>query len=140
MALKSGGRTASDIEIDGPAIIRADGTQFWWQNGKIHREDGPAVIYPDGTQEWWQDGDRHRIDGPAIIDADGTQFWWQNGKIHRVDGPAIIRSNGTQEWYQNGINITDLVKSIITEYNLPTDYSKWSDTDKVFVRLAISKI
>ena len=74
-----------------------------------------------------------------IIHPDGTQEWWQNGKLHREDGPAIIYPNGGP-WYQNGIDITDLVKSIITEYNLPTDYTQWSDTDKIFVKLAISKI
>ena len=41
------------IDVDGPAIIAADGTQEWWVNGQLHRLDGPAVIGAYGTQEWW---------------------------------------------------------------------------------------
>ena len=133
-------RIAAEYNCDMNPIIRPDGTQEWYQKDKLHREDGPAVIHADGTQEWWQNNKRHRVDGPAIIRPDGAQAWFQNGQLHRDDGPAIIDPDGSQAWWQNGINITDLVKSIITEYNLRTDYSKWSDTDKVFVRLAISKI
>jgi hypothetical protein len=34
--------------------------EFWFKDGKCHREDGPAIIYPKGSpyfnkgyQEWW---------------------------------------------------------------------------------------
>jgi hypothetical protein len=57
---------------DGPALIKIDGTQYWYSHGSIHRNDGPAVIRPDGTQEWWLDHRRHRNDGPAVIRADGN--------------------------------------------------------------------
>lgn len=40
---------------DGP-VTDSDGTQKWYQDGKLHRDDGPAVIYPDGTQYWYQNG------------------------------------------------------------------------------------
>jgi len=30
-----------------------NGNQYWYKNGKLHREDGPAEIYPVGTQYWW---------------------------------------------------------------------------------------
>jgi hypothetical protein len=32
------------------------GSQRWYKNDKLHREDGPAVIRPDGTQHWWLNG------------------------------------------------------------------------------------
>ncbi len=86
---------------DGPAVIDADGAQYWYQHGKRHREDGPAVIEADGTQEWWRKGECHRDDGPAIIDADGGQIWCQHDEWHREDGPAIVEVNGTQKWYQH---------------------------------------
>ena len=131
----------SDLVIlsDGSQLL-SDGSQQWRYNGELHREDGPAVIWPDGTQVWWQNNKIHRVDGPAVIEANGTQFWYQNGELHREDGPAIIYPDGTQVWWQDGIDVTDLVNSVIAENNIPTDYRQWSDTDKVFVRLAISKI
>ena len=67
--------------IDGPAIIRTDGTQLWFINGKLHREDEPAIISPDGSEMWWVNGKRHREDGPAVIRTDGSQEWWINGFI-----------------------------------------------------------
>ena len=42
--------------IGGPAVIWADGTEFWYYHGGQHREDGPAVIWTDGTKEYWLDG------------------------------------------------------------------------------------
>ena len=38
------------VEVD------SNGTQFWFNNGKLHREDGPAIIFPDGTQFWYING------------------------------------------------------------------------------------
>jgi hypothetical protein len=26
----------------------------WWQNGQRHRVDGPAIIRADGREEWWE--------------------------------------------------------------------------------------
>ena len=115
---------------DGPAAIKADGTQRWYQHGKLHREDGPAIVDADGTREWWQNGEYHRDDGPAIIDADGEQEWYQwdelhrddgpartlpdgeqwwcqEGVLHRDDGPAVIEADGTQEWWWHGEQVTE---------------------------------
>jgi hypothetical protein len=42
---------------DRPAIIWADGTQWWLQNDEVHRDgDQPAYIGADGTQRWYQYG------------------------------------------------------------------------------------
>ena len=57
-----------------------DGTQRWFQNGKLHRTDGPALIRTDGSEFWYQNGERHRTGGPALIWADGTQHWYQHDK------------------------------------------------------------
>jgi hypothetical protein len=82
-----------------------------WKNeqGQLHRLDGPAVIRTDGTQEWYVNGKIHRIDGPAIIRKNGSQYWYINDKCHRIDGPAYIGKDGTQEWWIHDINITDEV-------------------------------
>ena len=97
--------------IDGPAVIHANGTQEWFENGQRHRTDGPAWIDADGTQEWFENGQQHRTDGPAVIDADGSRRWYRNGQCHRTDGPAMIDANGSQYWWVKGQNITSEVDS-----------------------------
>ena len=37
--------------MDDP-IIYADGDKSWWLNGKLHREDGPAIIDANGNNYW----------------------------------------------------------------------------------------
>jgi hypothetical protein len=51
------------------------------EKGELHRTDGPAVVRADGYQAWWIDGKRHRTDGPAVVCADGYQAWWIDGKF-----------------------------------------------------------
>ena len=72
-------------------------TRYRNRNGQLHRIDGPAVIHANGSRSWFQDGLRHRTDGPAIVRADGSKVWYQNGKLHRTDGPAIEWHDGTKE-------------------------------------------
>jgi len=83
-------------------VVKENGSQYWYINGKWHREDGPAYIGADGTQSWYKNGSIHREDGPAYIGADGSQSWWINGLRHREDGPARIGSDGSQQWWING--------------------------------------
>ena len=51
-----------------------------WRNrrGQLHRTDGPAVIYADGSQFWYRDGQYHRTDGPARIYANESYYWYIN--------------------------------------------------------------
>lgn len=72
--------------------VYADGSQFWYLNGKKHRTDGPASIYADGTQYWYLNGERHRTDGPAVICANGSQFWCMHGKeLSEADHTEAVR-------------------------------------------------
>jgi len=87
-------------------IITFDGTQFWYKDGKQHRDnDLPAIIYTDSTQIWLKNGSCHRDnDLPALIYSNGTQYWYKDGNLHRDnDLPAAIYEDGTQEYYQNGV-------------------------------------
>jgi len=35
--------------------INADGSKYWFQNGKLHRDnDQPTVIHADGSKRWYQ--------------------------------------------------------------------------------------
>lgn len=69
--------------------------------GMLHNLDGPALIYADGTKVWSIDGMRHRIDGPAVYHPNsGFKVWWFNNQIHRNNGPAIIDPpNKKRKWY-----------------------------------------
>ena len=43
--------------IGGPAVIRADGTEEYYEFNRKHRDNGlPAVIRPDGSVEYWVRG------------------------------------------------------------------------------------
>jgi hypothetical protein len=87
-------------EVDNTCVV-------WKMDGKRHRTDGPAVIRADGTQAWYLDNKRHRTDGPAVIDSDGYQVWYLDGKLHRTYGPAVIRADGYQAWYLDGKEYTE---------------------------------
>ncbi len=57
--------------------------EFWFNNGKLHKIDGPAVLRPNGTKEWWLNGKLHRENGPAIEYSNGDKEWWINGKYYK---------------------------------------------------------
>jgi len=101
--------------INGPAIERADGTKEWWVDGLRHRENGPAIDNPEkNIREWWVKGERHRFDGPAVESPEGNE-WWFFGQSASVRG----------------------MKDIIERHELPSDWSVWTDEEKVLFRLAI---
>lgn len=87
-------------EDDVPAVVYADGTKWWYHEGKIHRAGKPAVIMANGTQEYWQNNARHRLDGPAVIypatsaivpELRGVKQWWTNGKMVREELPPNVK-------------------------------------------------
>jgi hypothetical protein len=55
-------------------------TQWYNEQGQLHRENGPAIELANGTKVWYLNDKRHREDGPAIECADGTKFWYLNGE------------------------------------------------------------
>src|SRR3990167_6610767 len=63
-------------------IVDMQGTIRWYKSGTtiLHREDGPAVERADGTKYWYRDGKCHREDGPAVEYADdGEKYWYLDG-------------------------------------------------------------
>jgi hypothetical protein len=62
----------------------------------------------DGTRYWYKEGKLHRGgDKPAVKDADGYRAWYKDGKLHRDgDRPAVKYPNGTREWYKDGVKYT----------------------------------
>ena len=51
-------------------------------NDTVHRENGPAVEYANGTKYWYLNGKRHRINGPAIEYVGGYNSWYLHGTMH----------------------------------------------------------
>lgn len=45
---------------DKPAVIWSYGHQYWYKDGKLHRNNGPAVIYASGDKECYKDGKLHK--------------------------------------------------------------------------------
>ena len=88
---------------DGPAVVYADNTKVWYQNGVLHREDGPAIERSNGATAWYRNGVLHREDGPAVMRAGGSKEWWQNDLRHREDGPAVKCSDGSEGWFLRGV-------------------------------------
>lgn len=70
-------------------VCDADGTQRWYQDGRLHRLDGPAVLSADGSVwKWYKDGMQHRENGPG--ESDGRYlYYFFDGKLHREDGPVM---------------------------------------------------
>ena len=46
-----------------PTYTHKNGTKYWNnEKGELHRDnDLPAVILPNGTQEWWQNGKLYKV-------------------------------------------------------------------------------
>jgi hypothetical protein len=88
-----------------PAIL-ADGSKFWYRDGRLHREGGPAVERANGDKAWYHNGQCHREDGPAVEYANGDKAWYYKGQLHREDGPAIEFASGYKEWHRNDKKIS----------------------------------
>jgi hypothetical protein len=102
--------------LDGPAIERKDGAQYWFKHGYYHREDGPAICVSDNDYTWYLNGKYHRLDGPAIVHPQGYMCWFQFGRKHNAHGPAVYMElkNGKlhKEWWYEGTqykNETDML-------------------------------
>ena len=64
------------VEVD------EDGSRRYYNSAELlHRDDGPAIERANGTKYWYQNGDLHRTDGPAIEWANGGKAWYINGRM-----------------------------------------------------------
>lgn len=90
-----------------PAVVKKNGDEIWYMNGKIHREGYPAMHqHEKKSTYWYRDGLFHRENGPAIELCSGYKAYYQNGKLHRTDGPAIIDSNNIVEFWEEGKRVS----------------------------------
>ena len=79
--------------------IDANGTKYWYLNGKWHRKDGPAIEYANGSKFWYVNDKRHREDGPATEFANGETRYWINDKhITQLDNKHIYGKENLQKY------------------------------------------
>ena len=116
----------------------ADGTKFWYINGKCHREDGPAIEDANGSKYWYINDKLHREDGPAAERADGTKYWYINDKLHREDGPAVEHANGNKWWYIQGKQYPDIQKWAKAVLQMQKKPAEPNDVQE-FLRTILSK-
>jgi hypothetical protein len=71
----------SDDHVHSVSFRYENGAQVWYnQKDENHRTDGPAIICANGSEYWYVNGELHRTDGPAIIRANGSEYWYVNGE------------------------------------------------------------
>ena len=81
---------------DQPAVVYADGTQWWYCEGKIHRDGAPAVVWANGVEEWWQNGFRTKVvypnRAPIAPELRGvTQNWHAGRLVSEAVPPRVAR-------------------------------------------------
>ena len=65
-----------------------DGEIQWLKGPFLHSAENPAIKKANGDEYWYQNGQQHRSDGPAVVMNDGTYFeYWING-IRLIDMPT----------------------------------------------------
>jgi hypothetical protein len=117
--------------IDGPAIIKKDGSKYWYRDGNLHREDGPAIITPC-FMEWWINGKYISSEVASncpfqviltqpITYANGCQMWFKDEKLHKIEFPAVITSDGWKFWFENGFKHREHGPAVRS----PDGYEEW---------------
>jgi hypothetical protein len=89
---------------EGPALLFASGTAYYYLNGKRNRKGGlPTITGPGGYEEYHVDSKLHRDnDLPAKIDWDGTKYYFQHGNLERANGlPTVEYLDGGKIWHRD---------------------------------------
>lgn len=63
-----GQHSSVEHRVGGPALVRANGDQIYYQLGKVHRDpdEGPAVILHTGVRKWFVNGECLRVEWPQL--------------------------------------------------------------------------
>ena len=83
-------------------IEHADGSKYWYFNGKLHREnDLHAVEYADGTKEWYLNGIRQpdRIAKACWIENDESKHEWFESFVEAREYASQKLSMGICAWF-----------------------------------------
>ena len=89
-------RTERGIEYN---VVIKGGGEFWtlpakYGSGILHRELGPAVTWADGSEFWYNNGKYHSEFGPAIIN-----HYWSNKRHEEyfLHGKKISKEEWTKQ-------------------------------------------
>ena len=109
--------------MNGPALIKKDGSARWFHYGNLHRSNGPAVEYLNGSKEWWISGRVHRDDGPAFKAAPNYHICRPiNFKIWELEP----RQRATHLYIPNfSIEISSDLEAIPSRYEKSEDQEWW---------------
>ena len=67
-------------------ITMPSGEQTWYKDNEKHRDDDlPAIIYADGDQFWLIAGLQHRENNPSSIYSSGNVRWCLRGIEYTFD-------------------------------------------------------
>ncbi len=99
----------SIVTTDGPVkagvcIDSQNNAYFVRVDGILHKDDGPAIVWADGTFDWRQNGKPFRADGKPTTESPKYRKWYhhEDGAIGRVGGPAFETVTGYREYWLNG--------------------------------------
>lgn len=75
-------RSWNDDEHSFSYVKNLNGTKVWSVDGTISKDDGPAIVFADGRQWYLKDGKFDRRDGPAIDSGavNKPSSFWINGR------------------------------------------------------------
>lgn len=63
-------------------VTSSGGTEYRNHDNLLHRVYGPAVIRDDGCEFWFFEGKQHRIGGAAARFPDGSLKYYLHGKAY----------------------------------------------------------
>lgn len=68
------------------------------EHGQRHCDDGPAIVFADGSEYYMINDEFHRVDGPAKFDvATGYVGWFFHGIQHDFDMWCLLTDKTDEE-------------------------------------------
>lgn len=123
-----GQRLSVEHRTNGPALIRSDGDQMYYQFGKLHRnpDEGPAVILQSGVKKWFKSGECVRVEPP--------QSPLPSPSTHPVSTPAAMNTNTTPKARAEALQV-HLCRLAHAYYVLDAPLASDSEYDALFREL-----
>lgn len=69
------------------------GDIFYFENSMLHGKNSPSIEFKNGTRWWLQKGKLHRDNGPAMIGKKEIIEYWLNGEPATEEEIKNIKRN-----------------------------------------------